>query len=288
MKGAIGERASQRKHMRLKKIALLQKYCYLPRRHPRSTSVVRSMPLPIKRLRTLTGICKHMLLFGRKRKPSQIVVLLHGLNDTAQDCSHGVVTKWKKGLPNALFIVPQSPDVTSWADPAEPGYDWVPTRRPTPWDAFGDYGQSVRYEASLKEYRHVLRRRCTEVDEMLDMLLCKYGLTNNDVVLAGFSLGAYLSSIVGARRNVRGVIVCGGMCTTKELRFNELMPKKTTARFCAVNGTKDDIVQRPHLEQVLQHYNCEWHWSRGVGHDFPSSWYTTGLKWMKTVFASQV
>lgn len=228
---------------------------------------------------------KSMLTFGRRHRPSKIVVLLHGLDDSAADCATGVVESWAKGLPGALIAVPQSSDQTSWSSNDEPGYDWVPTKRMPPWDAFQKYGpKSKEYKSSLREYRRVLRARCRDLNLWLDALLRKHHLSNSDLVLVGFSLGAYLSSIVGAQRKVRGVIVCGGMCAIRELRFAELMPKRTCSQFLAVNGTRDSLVHRPSLEEALSRYDCKWHWSKGVGHDFPSSWYKAQLRWMQTLF----
>jgi len=240
--------------------------------------------MPIQQLRVMRGI-RGMLTFGRQRKPSQIVVLLHGLNDTAKDCSSGVVARWVKGLPEALFVVPQSSDRTSWSSDCDPGYDWVPTKSSPPWETFEEFGaRSPHYRESLREYRHVLLARCRHVSAWLDALLARHGLSDRDLVLAGFSLGSYLSAIIGAHRNVRGVIVCGGVPCTQELRFKELMPKMSHAHFCAVNGTRDTLVQRPSLEAMLRPYKCEWNWSKGVGHDFPSEWYATELKWMQRLF----
>lgn len=242
--------------------------------------------LRLARVDNAAGI-RDRLTFGRRHRPSKIVVLLHGLNDSAKDCAKGVVGPWVKGLPGALIAVPESPDKTSWSSPDDPGYDWVTTRRPPPWDVFQTHGaKSVEYQASLREYRRVLRARCRELNRWLDQLLAKHGLTDTDLVLVGFSLGAYLAAMVGARRNVRGVLVCGGPCATREVRFRELMPKQTRAHFCAVNGTRDTIVQRRSLEAILNPYGCEWHWSKGVGHDFPDEWYATGLRWMQSIFGT--
>lgn len=238
------------------------------------------------RIRDITGIRKGLIL-GRRCRPSQIVVVLHGLDDCAAACGKCVARPWVKGLPEALIVVPESPDKTGWSKTH--GYDWVPTERPPPWDAFDEHGpKSLHYKASLKEYHHVLRARCRGLNKWLDALLAKHGLTNNDLVLVGFSLGAYLSAIVGAQRNALGVIVAGGVCTTREVRFTELMPKKSRAQFCAVNGTKDDLVHRPELEAVLRPYRCEYHWSKGVGHDFPNEWYATELRWMQRLFDSKL
>lgn len=225
------------------------------------------------------------LVLGRVRRPSKIVVLLHGLDDSAKCCAKGVAASWVKGLPDALIAIPQSPDRTSWSSDRSPGYDWVPTRRAPPWDALAEHGSgSKEYQDSLREYQRVLRARCRDLHAWLDALLAKHGLSNDDLVLVGFSLGSYLSAVVGAQRNARGVIVCGGPCTTREVCFGKLLPKRTRARFCAVNGTKDTLVNRRSLEDIFGSYDCEWHWSPGVGHDFPTAWYRTELKWMQGLF----
>lgn len=236
------------------------------------------------RKRVIKGV-RDCLTFGQRRRPSKLVVLLHGLNDSAKDCSKGVVAPWVRGLPGALVAVPQSPDRTDYSEDRAPGYDWVPTRRDAPWDAFEEHGpRSKVYRDSLKEYQRVLRSRCRDLHVWLDALLEKHGLTNRDLVLVGFSLGAYLSAIVGAQRDALGVVVCGGMCTTEEVRIADLLPKSTRARFLAVNGSRDKLVNRKSLEESLGEYDCEWHWSKGVGHDFPKDWYRTELRWMQKLF----
>jgi len=241
------------------------------------------------RVRRHSGI-KNGLAFGRRCRPSQIVVVLHGLNDSAADCASCVAKTWTKGLPEALIVVPESPDKSLWGSwDKTPGYDWVATERPPPWDALEEHGlESPHYKASLKEYQAVLRARCRGLHKWLDALLMKHGLTNKDLVLVGFSLGAYLSAIVGAERNARGVIVAGGMCTIDEVGIKDFMPKQTRSQFCAVNGTKDYLVHRPTLEATLKRYKCEYHWSPGVGHDFPNEWYATELEWMQRLFQSKM
>lgn len=256
----------------------------------------RKEPLKCKLHKSCRLACKKKvrlvhdkLTFGRLRKPSRIVVVLHGLDDSAKCCAKGVASSWAKGLPGALIAFPQSTYKTSWSSSKEPGYDWVPTMRPPPWETFEKHGPRSKLHAeSLAEYRQVLRSCSRDLHRWLDDLLAKHGLSNKDLVLVGFSLGAYLSSIVGAQRNARGVIVCGGICTTRELQFKELLPKRTCARFCAVNGSRDSLVNRKSLERTLRRYKCDWHWSKGVGHDFPKSWYKTELEWMQRLYSCKL
>merc|ERR1712050_696476 len=101
-------------------------------------------------------------------------------------------------------------------------------------------------------------------------MLEKHNLTDDDLVLSGFSQGSILAAIVGARRNAHGVIVCGGVPFAGSLELAKLMPKKSRTHFLAVNGTRDTVLERTPLEAMLAPYHREWHWSQGVGHDFPS------------------
>lgn len=115
----------------------------------------------------------------------------------------------------------------------------------------------------------------------LDAMLGIYNLTNRDLVLVGFSQGSILATLVGARRNACGVIVCGGVPFVGKFELAKRMPKTSRARFLAVNGAEDAYVQRKPLEAMLAPYDCEWHWSEGLGHDFPPQWYAVGMAWMQ-------
>ncbi|CAK0853224.1 unnamed protein product [Prorocentrum cordatum] len=230
---------------------------------------------------------RNALFFGRRRRPKQLVVLLHGLNDSAACCAKGVVCRWAKGLPGALLAVPQSPHRTDWSTDGDPGYTWTPTRGLFLFEAQARFGaDSHEFRASVQEFHRSVRSSCRELNRWLDAVLDKHGLSNDDLVLAGFSQGSILAAIVGARRGARGVIVCGGVPFAGFFELGGLMPKKSRSRFCVVNGTRDEVVERRPLEEMLAPYDCEWHWSKGVGHDFPSKWYALELTWMKRLFGT--
>eukprot|EP00927_Polykrikos_kofoidii_P003218 TRINITY_DN11281_c0_g1_i3.p1 TRINITY_DN11281_c0_g1~~TRINITY_DN11281_c0_g1_i3.p1 ORF type:complete len:298 (-),score=45.53 TRINITY_DN11281_c0_g1_i3:629-1522(-) len=259
-----------------------------PRWRPRSNSKTKHSTAVMSncQLGSMPGV-NGMLTFGCLRKPSNIVVLLHGLNDSSKDCSKGVVARWAKCLPDALLVVPQSPHKTWFSTEAAPGYDWVDTRREAPWVLFEKLGpRSSQYKASIREYQRSLMASCRDVSYWLDALLEKHTLSDKNVILAGFSIGSIIAAVVGAWRNSRGVIVCGGLPCVRELRLKGLMPRWSSTRFCAVNGTRDDLVERSLLEALLRRYETKWHWSSGVGHDFPQEWYAQALAWMQSEFGN--
>eukprot|EP00930_Biecheleria_cincta_P101636 TRINITY_DN93286_c0_g1_i1.p1 TRINITY_DN93286_c0_g1~~TRINITY_DN93286_c0_g1_i1.p1 ORF type:complete len:270 (+),score=30.42 TRINITY_DN93286_c0_g1_i1:90-899(+) len=232
------------------------------------------------------GRMSKVLTFGQRSSPSSIVVMLHGLNDSAACCSEGVAMKWAEGLEGSLVIVPQSPDQSIWSDRKNPGFDWLRQQ---------GFQDTSDHEANIKELQRVARARACHIEKWLKPILRKYGVRRNRLVISGFSQGSILAAICAVRMNALGAIVCGGVTgqpvfSADEsdyvgggwMRWEDLLPAgKHSTKFCAINGTCDCYVPRKPLERMLERFDCYWHWDHGVGHDFPSSWYTAGLRWMK-------
>lgn len=216
--------------------------------------------------------------------------MLHGLNDTASDCAQGVAYKWAKGVRDSLVVVPQSPDQSIWSDPSDPGYDWLRQRGTQDTDD---------HEANVRELQRVVRVRLRHIEAWLAALLRKYGLRKDRLILTGFSQGSILAALSAVRIGALGAVACGGVTgqpvySAREddyvgggwMRWEELLPKSINKRntaFCCVNGTNDPYVPRKNLETMLQLFDCHWHWDRGVGHDFPDSWYDVSLRWMQAL-----
>eukprot|EP00438_Fugacium_kawagutii_P034474 Skav215972 [mRNA] locus=scaffold3174:49035:50223:+ [translate_table: standard] len=89
------------------------------------------------------------------RSPRSIVVMFHGLNDSALCCAAGVAKSWAK-LPGTLVVVPQSPDRSLWSDSSDPGYDWL---RQNGRQDTNDSAANVRelQRATMARVRHVER-----------------------------------------------------------------------------------------------------------------------------------
>lgn len=237
-----------------------------------------------------------VLFFGRRQRPRVLVVMFHGLNDSAACCADGVAGPWAVGLDGALVVVPQSQDLSFWSsDSADPGYDWLRQR--------GTHDTSD-WTANVRELHRVVRARVRKVNVWLDALLERHGLTNRQLILTGFSQGAILAAVCGARRRALGCVVCGGVpgqpvysahCQDYIgggwMDWGALIPasaKRGSSRtkFCAVNGTQDPFVPRGPLESMLAPFETKWHWHEGRGHDFPRIWYKWSLAWMRQLLAS--
>jgi len=232
-----------------------------------------------------------VLTFGKRSNPTCIIVMLHGLNDSAACCAEGVAQKWVKGLAGSLVVVPQSPDQSIWSDSKDPGYDWL--RQQGTHDTDND-------KANVRELQRVARVRMRHIESWLNALLKEYGVPKDRLILVGFSQGSILAALCAVRMNALGAVVCGGVTdmlvySAKAhdyvadywMRWEELLPKsKRRTRFCCVNGTLDPYVPRKHVEKMLKPFDCHWHWDRGVAHDFPDSWYDVSLCWMQGLLSN--
>jgi len=265
-----------------------------------ATSRQRITPAFVEPAEVLAGATaggmSRVLSFGTRSKPRIILVMLHGLNDTAVDCAgEGWAAAFAKALPGVLVAVPQAPDLTYWSheDP-NPGYDWL--NQPGL-----DY--PAEFQDHVQELQRLTTLRMRHLNQWLNRLLRRHKLGNENLVLAGFSQGSILATLCGASRGVRGVIVCGGVpiqpvyspyaqdyVGTLWPKWEDLLPSQrppVTPRFCVVNGTADTYVPRRELEYLLAGFKCHWHWEKGVGHDFPSSWRRAAVRWFRQLFNDQ-
>jgi len=230
---------------------------------------------------------KKTLYFGCRQQPKTLVVLLHGMNDSAKACADWAAPRWAAGLPGALLAVPQAPDrwCRSIGGEGDTKYAWFNTDGLYPWEAQRLFGQDSReFEASLRQYHGAIRDRCRQVESWLAKLLAKHRLTYSEVILAGVSQGSLLAAIIGARNGARGVALGGGVAFAGFLRLSELMPEQPMkTKFFAVNAAMDPTIERVPLEAMLKRCNCKWHWSKGLGNDLPEEWSKIKLAWMQSL-----
>jgi len=239
----------------------------------------------------------HVLTFGKKVLPSTIVVMFHGCGDNAVGCATDWADKFADGLKGALVVVPESPEIVfrdeGWDKPMKDcGRDWLRQR--------GTHDVSDR-EASVQELQRVTRRRLEDIHAWLDALLQKHRLTNRELICVGFSQGTVLASLAGAQRNVKAVVLCGGVGTEpvhsqssrrsdgyvgREVwgRWEDLMPRRTLqTKFWALEGTKDTTVPRKCMEALMKPYDCTIRWEKGLEHHqlFYKRYRGMMLKWMQ-------
>src|SRR5215210_980688 len=114
--------------------------------------------------------------------PKQLVILLHGYGSNGNDLI-SLAPYWHQAVPDALFLAPNAPEQIPGMAGA---YQW--------WDL------STRDRASRAAGA---ARAGPVLDAYIDQQLERYGLTEDELVLVGFSQGTMMALHVGPRRERR-------------------------------------------------------------------------------------
>jgi len=153
-------------------------------------------------------------------KVERLVVLLHGYGSDAKDLI-SLVPHWEDGLPNTAFVTPNAPFKCA---ESPIGFQWFSIEDRTP---------SVMLEG-VKIARPIL-------DGFLDDELKHYGLSEDKMILGGFSQGAMMSLYTAPRRAkpCAGVISYSGRAFDVEGLLSDDISKMP---ILAVHGDADDVV----------------------------------------------
>ena len=152
--------------------------------------------------------------------PRQLVVLLHGVGADGQDLV-GLAPMLARDLPHARFVAPDGPEP---CDLAPYGRQWFSL-------------QDRRPERMLAG----IVRTAPLLDAFLDEELARYGLTDADLALLGFSQGTMMSLHVGPRRPRAMACILG---FSGALVGGEALPDEARSRppVMLVHGDADDVV----------------------------------------------
>ncbi len=135
--------------------------------------------------------------------PKEIVLLLHGVGADGNDLI-GLAPYFQEILPDALFISPNAP---YRYDKAPSGYQWFSLR---------DYSDGARLEGA-KAAAPILNR-------FIDATLAANDLSEENMVLIGFSQGCMMALHVGLRRKraLAGIVGYSGMLVGADVLANEI------------------------------------------------------------------
>jgi phospholipase/carboxylesterase len=153
-------------------------------------------------------------------KPSQLVILLHGLGADGNDLI-GLAPYWAVQLPDAEFLSPNAP---FRCDMAPSGYQWMSIRDPNP--------------AARLSGAHA---SAVILDAFIDDELKKRDLTEAELALVGFSQGTMMSLFVGPRRErqLAGIVGYSGRLIAPALLAGEI---RSRPPILLVHGTGDPTV----------------------------------------------
>lgn len=245
------------------------------------------------------GKLRKVLYIGEKKTPETLIIVFHGVGDDANGNVQWSEV-WAEKFPKSLVIIPQSPCVNFCYKPEDKakgplGYDWLPQ------PGLQDISDK---EANVRALQMVTEKRLQQLDGWLSRVLRKFGLRNENVVLAGFSQGCVLATILGIRRNVKAVAVAGGIGTEPVYsasmdkyfgrecwaRWEEMVPlarkdvegsAAPRTKFLVCCGGADCTVPRKKIGAMLTDFKVNWKVVDGMEHEFPNYWRGQLVAWMK-------
>lgn len=184
----------------------------------------------------------------------QLVVILHGYGADGNDLIE-IGKQWQVFFPDAAFVAPHAHEAFVMS-PA--GRQWFPLT---------DRNPDERWTGAVSA-RSV-------IDPFIDQELQQLGLTDKDLIIAGFSQGAMMSLHVGLRRTTApaAIIAYSGVLIGPE-HLNEATAKTADGeppRVFLVHGSADEVVPVEALFSSAQQLAdaqipCQWHLGIGLGH----------------------
>ncbi len=200
--------------------------------------------------------------------PKQIVILLHGYGSNGADLI-SLAPYWQPALPDALFLAPNAPEkvLGAWE-----GYQW-----------FG-LGSLDRQEMARG-----VAQAAPVVNAFIDEQLARYGLTEGEMVLIGFSQGTMMSLYVGPRRErqLAGIVGYSGLMTAPETLAGEARSKPP---ILLIHGSADPMIPVSSMEEAkdaLQQlgFDVATHVSPGLGHGVDPAGIQLGGEFVQRVLA---
>ena len=197
----------------------------------------------------------------------QLVIFVHGYGADGKDLI-GLAPYFAQKLPNAAFVAPNGPQR---CDMSPMGYQWF---------AISQSDVSSRLKGVLGA--------APILNQFIDQELESHGLTEENLLLVGFSQGTMMSLHVGLRRDrqVAGILGYSGLLAGPELLTDEV---KSEPPVLMIHGDKDEMLPVQHLHDAVQALggaglNVEWHVSQGAGHTIAQDGLELGMQFVQRIF----
>ncbi len=147
----------------------------------------------------------------------KLVIFLHGYGSNGDDLI-GLAPLMEDGLPDTMFLSPNAPAPCGMGGP---GYEWFQLMdRSAPARLQGTLEAAPILDAYISEQRD------------------RFGLTDADIALIGFSQGTMMALHVGPRREHRlaGIVGFSGMLS------GGIEGIRSKPEICLIHGEMDDVV----------------------------------------------
>jgi phospholipase/carboxylesterase len=199
--------------------------------------------------------------------PKRLAILLHGVGADGNDLI-GLAPFFQQALPDALFVSPNAP---FRYDMAPMGHQWFSIR---------DFSPEARL-AGAGETAPIL-------DAFIDARLAEYGLTDDRLVLIGFSQGTMMALYVGLRRaqSPAGIIGYSGVLVGAESMAGEIRSRPPVL---LVHGDADPVVPVQALPLAVESLEAlgvgvQAHTRPGLGHGIDEEGIRLGQEFLSEVF----
>ncbi|MDP6872597.1 MAG: prolyl oligopeptidase family serine peptidase [Alphaproteobacteria bacterium] len=199
----------------------------------------------------------------------QLVVLVHGYGADGQDLI-GLAPYFAQVLPQAAFVAPNGPEPCGMSPF---GYQWFPINQFDPDSRLA----GVQSAAPI-------------LDQFIDQELERHGLTEDELLLVGFSQGTMMSLHTALRRprQIAGILGYSGILAGPELLGAEAVSKPP---ILLIHGDMDEMLPVQHLHEAVSAlgaaaFDVQWHVSPGAGHTIAQDGLDLGMQFLQRVFES--
>ena len=202
--------------------------------------------------------------------PKQLVILLHGYGSNGNDLI-ALAPYWHQALPDALVLAPNGPEQVPGL---AAGYQW--------WDL------SRRDRASRAAG---VARAAPVLDAYINQQLERYGLTEEQLVLVGFSQGTMMALHVGPRRErqIAGIVGYSGMLADLDSLSRD---PHTKPPVLLIHGSADATISitsfheaKTELERLG--FDVGTHVSGGLGHSVDMAGLELGRDFVRRALVDQ-
>jgi phospholipase/carboxylesterase len=197
-----------------------------------------------------------------------LVILLHGYGSNGDDLI-SLAPHWRGGLPATVFVAPNAPEPC----PGAPGgFQW--------W-ALTSADRGARAAG--------LARAAPVLDAFIDAELARYGLTEAQLALVGFSQGTMMALHVGLHRphTLAGIVGYSGMLADEAALA---APQTTRPPILLIHGDADPMIPVAAFHQAKaalarNGFVVESHLSPGLGHSIDLPGLEVGGRFLARVLA---
>ena len=192
------------------------------------------------------------------------VILLHGYGGDGKDISL-LTLNWKRFLKNTVFLCPNGHEKCE-INPS--GYQW--------------------FDLSKDDEEYILKKSIDAenvIKEFLEEVKIKYKLSNNNIVLSGFSQGCMMAINIGITSEEKFNCIVG--FSGKIISKNNLQSRiKNKSKLMLIHGEQDDIVSSNFLLEakdffLRNKFDIQTKLIKNCGHHIPVEASSLALSYIK-------